>query len=345
MSLKWLQNQAFPVNPEKYFGKMYENFDRYAVIPLLLVVLSVGFLGFQYATTADFPYMHLNQTDNGTKLVVEEGKVLEKGVVFQGGTQIRYSINESFDTAQIEQIFAEQGRPGTQARKEISGNQTSLLVTVPPPEIGGEEEAEEILNDNSIKNFRVDAISFNSVTASVSQYFLQQAVIAFGLAFTIMSIVIFTAFRDIIPAMAVILAATADIVFAVSAMSFFGIPLTLGTLAALLMLIGYSVDTDIVLSSRVLKRERKSLKQRIWGATKTGLTMSSGGIAGFTILYLVSIAIVGPSELSNIAAVMVIGLLADMPFTWFGNAYILKRYSEGDIDALYNRTIGELSWM
>jgi preprotein translocase subunit SecF len=57
--------------------------------------------------------------------------------------------------------------------------------------------------------------------------------------------------------------------------------------------------------------------------------MSSGGIAGFTLLYIVSYIIVGPSELSNIAAVMVIGLIADIPLTWLGNTAILKSYMEG----------------
>jgi preprotein translocase subunit SecF len=117
-------------------------------------------------------------------------------------------------------------------------------------------------------------------------------------------------------------------------MSLLGIPLTLGSLAGLLMLIGYSVDTDIVLSTRVLKRNRGSLRSRIWSSVKTGVTMSSGGIAGFTLLYLVSTAIVGQSELSNIAAVMVIGLLADMPFTWFGNAIVLKKYVNDELGDL-----------
>ncbi|MFB6242329.1 MAG: hypothetical protein ABEJ36_06040 [Candidatus Nanosalina sp.] len=333
------------MNPQKYFDRVYEDYDRYAAIPLILLLLSVGFIGFQYASTAQFPYVHLNQTGNGTSLVVENGKVLEMGVVFQGGTQIRYAINGSFETNQIEQIFAAQGRPGTKALKEITGNDTSLLVTVPPPEITDEEVAERILSNNSIRNFQVEALAFNSVTPAVSDFFLQQAIIAFGLAFTIMSLVIFIAFRDLVPSLAVIFAATADIVFSIAAMSFLGIPLTLGSLAALLMLIGYSVDTDIVLSSRVLEQDRKPLKERIWSSVKTGVTMSSGGIAGFTILYFVSIAIVGPSELSTISSVMVIGLLADMPFTWLGNAYILKRYVEGDLEEIYTDLVGDLPWM
>lgn len=333
------------MDPKKYFDKVYEDYEKYALIPVVLILVSVGFIGFQYASTAQFPYLQLNQTANGTSLSLSDGQVLEKGVVFEGGTQIRYSINEEFDTAQIEQIFASQGRSGTQALKEISGNETSLLVTVPPPELGGQEQAEQILNDNSIRNFNVQAQSFNAITPSVSQYFLQQAVVAFILAFTIMSLVIFIAFKDLVPSLAVIFAATADIVFSIAAMSMLGIPLTLGSLAALLMLIGYSVDTDIVLSSRVLKESRDSLKERIWSATKTGVTMSSGGIAGFSILYLVSIAIVGQSELSTISSVMVIGLLVDMPFTWFGNALILKKYVEGDLNEIYSNLKGDIPWI
>jgi len=148
----------------------------------------------------------------------------------------------------------------------------------------------------------------------------------------IMSLVIFYAFRDLTPSLAVVLAAAGDIIFAMAGMVVFGIPLTLGSLAALLMLIGYSVDTDIVLSTRVLKRKQDSLKNRIWSSVKTGVTMSSGGIAGFTLLYIISYLMVGSSELSNIAAVMVLGLVADMPLTWFGNAVILKKYVEEDWD-------------
>jgi len=121
------------------------------------------------------------------------------------------------------------------------------------------------------------------------------------------------------------------VIFSVGVMSLVGIPLTPGSLSALLMLIGYSVDTDIVLSSKVLKQKRGSLEDRMWSAAKTGVTMSSGGVAGFTILYLVSVAIVGPSTLSMVASVMVIGLLADMPFTWFGNAYILQKYQRDEL--------------
>jgi len=107
------------------------------------------------------------------------------------------------------------------------------------------------------------------------------------------------------------------------------------------MLIGYSVDTDIVMSMRVLKQRRGSVEEKIWSAVKTGVTMSSGGIAGFSLLYLVSMAIVGPTELSRISAVMVMGLMADIPLTYFGNGVIISKYVNGEFDNL----AGKIPWI
>lgn len=289
------------------FNQMYDSYDTYLYIPAILVVAALTILGGNLA---------LN------------GQLVNLGTDFTGGTEITYAVGGQFSPQEVEASFANNGRPGADATRQTTGNTTRLLVELPPPQLE-REEARQVLTDAGLQ---AEVESFRSINASVSEEFFTQAGIAFGLAFSVMSVVIFVAFRDAIPSLAVVFAATADIVFALAGMALFGIPLTLGTLAALLMLIGYSVDTDIVLSTRVLKRERGSLKSRIWSSIKTGTTMSSGGIAGFLLLYLVSLALVGPSELSNIAAVMVIGLTADMPITWLGNAIVLKKYVNGDFD-------------
>jgi len=289
------------------FNQMYDSYDTYLYIPAILVVAALTVLGGNLA---------LN------------GQLVNLGTDFTGGTEITYAVGGQFSPQEVEASFANNGRPGADATRQTTGNTTRLLVELPPPQLE-REEARQVLTDAGLQ---AEVESFRSINASVSEEFFTQAGIAFGLAFSVMSVVIFVAFRDAIPSLAVVFAATADIVFALAGMALFGIPLTLGTLAALLMLIGYSVDTDIVLSTRVLKRERGSLKSRIWSSIKTGTTMSSGGIAGFLLLYLVSLALVGPSELSNIAAVMVIGLTADMPITWLGNAIVLKKYVNGDFD-------------
>lgn len=299
------------MNPKNLFNDIYENYDRYLVVPVILVALSLGVLLIGYLTS---------------------GPVLNLGQDFTGGTTIKYQITQDYDTNTVNQIFSSEGYPGSNAIT-VGENQSILQVTVPPPEIN-RTEAVRVLNTNSIQQFNItedDILSRNFSEKELGDRLLMLATWTFILAFSIMSLVIFISFRDLIPSLAVIFAASADILFAVAAMSILDIPLTPGSLSALLMLIGYSVDTDIVLSSRVLKQKKGSIKDRVWSSTKTGVTMSAGGIAGFTLLYSISMFIVGPSTLSELSSVMVIGLLADMPFTWFGNAIILKKYVEGDI--------------
>ncbi|PSH02365.1 MAG: hypothetical protein BRC26_00925 [Nanohaloarchaea archaeon QH_8_44_6] len=297
------------VELEKYFDRVYQDYDKYFAIPVAIITLSVAVMAFSY---------------------VSNGEVMEKGLDFTGGTEVQFAINDSFETQEIANVFSNAGRDDVQVVKQTSGGETSLLVRIPPPQIN-ESEAQNILED---AGYQVQVESLRSISSSVSDEFFVQAQLAFVMAFTIMSLVIFYAFKDLTPSLAVIFAAAGDIIFAMAGMVIFSIPLTLGSFAALLMLIGYSVDTDIVLSTRVLRQQRKSLQHRIWTAIKTGVTMSSGGITGFALLYFVSQALVGPSELSNIAAVMVLGLMADIPLTYFGNALVLKKYVEGDFASL-----------
>ena len=93
-------------------------------------------------------------------------------------------------------------------------------------------------------------------------------------------------------------------------------------MAALLMLLGYSVDSDILLSTKVLKRHSGSLMERIYSAIKTGLTMEITTLAALTVLYVVAPA----STLKMIATVLIIGILIDLPSTWLMNAGVLRWY-------------------
>ena len=151
-----------------------------------------------------------------------------------------------------------------------------------------------------------------------------QAVIALIFSFIGMAIVIFVSFRTFVPAVAVILSAFADMVMTAATMNIIGIPLSLGTVAALLMLIGYSVDSDILLTNRVLKRQGK-LNDKLTGAFKTGIIMTSTTLAATGALFIV--AWVGSVQiLMEISAVLLIGLVFDIFNTWLTNAGILKWY-------------------
>jgi len=161
----------------------------------------------------------------------------------------------------------------------------------------------------------------------------KQAIKAVIFAFLGMAIVVFLIFRSPIPSGAVVLSAFSDIVIAVAFMNIIGIELTIGTVAALLMLIGYSVDSDILLTTRLLKR-RGTIEDNIFHAMKTGMTMTLTTLAALVMMYLVSTfsylvtSFSQISIISDISIVLIFGLAADLVNTWLLNTGILKWYIE-----------------
>ena len=151
-----------------------------------------------------------------------------------------------------------------------------------------------------------------------------QAVLALIFSFIGMSIVVFLSFRTFVPSGAVVLSAFADMVMTAAIMNIVGIPLSLGTLAALLMLIGYSVDSDILLTNRVLKRQGK-LNEKLSGAFHTGIIMTSTTLAAAAAMFVVS-WFGAVQILMDISAVLLIGLIFDVMNTWLTNVGILKWY-------------------
>ncbi len=147
-----------------------------------------------------------------------------------------------------------------------------------------------------------------------------------------MAIDVFIIFRTFIPSAAVVLSAFCDIMIAAAFMNVAGIELSLGTVAALLMLIGYSVDSDILLTTRVLKR-RGEVEENITNAMGTGITMTTTTLAALIVMYLVTtysyLFIPSFSQinlLSDISIVLIFGLLADIINTWLTNVSILRWY-------------------
>lgn len=186
------------------------------------------------------------------------------------------------------------------------------------------------MSDSQFRDFtnQIDARYPDSKVDHIGETFgrtlQQQAVYAVIFSFLGMTAVVFIAFRTLVPAAAVILSAFADIAMTAAVMNIVGIPLSLGTTAALLMLIGYSVDSDILLTTRVLKRKGK-VEERFSGAFQTGLIMTTTTMAAVAAMWVGSV--VGQIEIiSQISAVLFIGLLVDIANTWLTNAGILKWY-------------------
>lgn len=156
--------------------------------------------------------------------------------------------------------------------------------------------------------------------------FYKQLIIAIIISFILMSIVIFFMFRSFIPSIAVIFAAFSDIVTAIAIVNFLGIKLSAAGIAAFLMLIGYSVDTDILLTTRVLKKKEGSVNQRIYSAFRTGIFMTLAGLAAVLPAFFIVTGL--PDSFRQIFLIVAFGLTADIIMTWLGNASIIKWYAD-----------------
>jgi len=128
------------------------------------------------------------------------------------------------------------------------------------------------------------------------------------------------------PSIAVLISAFADIVFTIVTINLSGMRISSGGIVALLMLIGYSVGTDILLTSRVLRRKNESVNSACFGAFKTGITMTLTAISSiFVGLFFVYQY---ETVLNQIFIILLIGLFYDIVNTWLTNVWIIKWYAE-----------------
>jgi len=165
-------------------------------------------------------------------------------------------------------------------------------------------------------------------TATLASDFLERAFMVVVYSVILTSIVVFLIFRSVVPSIAVLTGAGLDIIFALGAMSIFGIPLTLASFSALLMLVGFSLDTDILLTMRLVKRKEGSVAQRAYDSMKTGMTMSFA--TGFAFVALFGLALLTHESLYyEISAVVIAGLFGDLIATWAFNAVIMVAHLQG----------------
>lgn len=245
------------------------------------------------------------------------GTPLHLGVDFTGGTLV--TITTDHTDAQLQSEFA--AYPVNLISDNANGQKTIRFDTM--------SADQEVSLSKYLANSYPGA-SLQHTGSTISAANQVQAVEAIAVAFIGMAITIFIIFRNFIPCVAVITSAFSDIMIAVALMNLFHIELSFGTFAALLMLIGYSVDTDILLTTKVLG-ERKYIDKKISSVRATGLTMTVAALAAFLVLHIFStydfvLGLAPITVLSAISTVMIFGLLADIMNTWLLNAGLLKWY-------------------
>ncbi len=273
-----------------------KKYKQLLLIPLLLLVFSFAVIGFNYYKHGDF---------------------IQKGISLKGGTTVMIQ-KEGADITDL--LASLQQKLGTReiSVRELTSTGRVTGVVVDASDINPDELVSAIKEKygNDVQ------LTVETIGEALGNSFFKEAIRSLIIAFAFMALVVFIYFRDIVPAGYVVLSAFTDIVFAIALTDLFNIKVETAGIAAFLMLIGYSVDTDILLTARVLKGKEGTVFDKIVGSMKTGFTMTFAAIAATSIAYFFT-----PSEvLKQIMMILLFGLIADIPATWFMNAGLLRMH-------------------
>lgn len=298
--LKRAKHIEIKVSRGKKFSDWYDKHYKWLLLASLLIMIAAFvYLGIFYS---------------------KHGDIMYKDVTLSGGSSI--TVYSSVDIKQLEKAL-EKFSPIIRQLSELqTGKQIGFTIetTASYEEIKPELEkflGYQLTEQNS---------SVESTGSTLSKSFYMELIIALIVAFFLMSIVVFVSFRTFIPSIAVMQAALVDMLIPLVFMDIIGYRISTAGIAAFLMMVGYSVDTDIMLTNRALRKKELSINERLWLAFKTGLTMS---LAAFGAVFSAFLMVSRFSPLlSEVFLILSIGALTDILTTWLGNAAILKWYCE-----------------
>ena len=278
------------LKPEINFNKHFKIFN---IISIVLIILSVFFLLF---------------------------RGLNYGVDFKGGTLIELRVqDQTIDISSIRQSFKNMNLGDVNVKK--FGNKTDFLITF-------EKKDEKNINFiNDIKNKLVldigNSFSFRrveNVGPKVSSELLKSGVIAILMSLSAMMIYIWLRFEWQF-SLGAIFALIHDVVITLGFFSILNLEINLSIVAAVLTIVGYSMNDTVVIFDRVRENLKKYSSKKINEITNLSIneTLSRTIITSLTtLLALVSIFIFGGEILKGFSFAMILGVI----FGTYSSIYI-----------------------
>ena len=252
----------------------------------------------------------------------QTGELFKKGVSLKGGISMTVPIDTPVSVESFESALASRyPNADVNVREVTEGGKPKALII----------EAADVTREDLLKSVPELGVplvegkySTETMGSSLGNQFFAQTAKAVIFAFILMSIVVFITFRSMFRSGFILLAVASDIISTLAVVDLLGIRVGTAGIAALLMLIGYAVDTDILLTSRVFKQKVGTVFERITDAMRTGLLMTGTAITAS----IVGVIFAQSDTIRQIMLIVTIGLVFDMIYTWFQNAGILRWYLE-----------------
>ena len=243
---------------------------------------------------------------------------LEFGLDFTSGTSVRLSYSETVDVSNVNQVL--QGNGYEDSVVVSFGSDRDIRILLPVNEdVAIEDQATQAVEVGesisallqSESSSEITLLGSDYVSAKVGQELAEQGGLGMLVALGIIMVYIAVRFQFKFSVGAVT-ALAHDLIITLGIFSIFGIEFNLNTLAALLAIIGYSLNDTIVVSDRIrenfrrmrsgspLEMVNKSLNQTLSRTLITSLT---------TLMVLFSILLIGGESTQGFAIALIIGVV------------------------------------
>lgn len=268
--------------------KIVENRKKFFL--LSLVVILIGFAA-----------MAVNQ---------KAGKgALNWDVEFTGGTSMEIDMGEPFETEELAEIITEVTEQTTPQIQQIVGTNGAEIKL---QHIDGPVRA-ELMKAVWEKYPSAELKEANDISGTVSNEMQQAAIKATVIAVAAMLLYISVRFRDLRAGGSAVIALVHDVLVVLAAYAVFRVPVNHTFIAVLLTILGYSINSTIVIFDRIREnREFYSAAETADRIDKSiGQTLNRSINTSLTTLFTVgAIYVLGVPSIREFALPMMVGIVA-----------------------------------
>jgi len=233
------------------------------------------------------------------------------GVDFKGGTQAKIRFNQKPDIEKIRQLLKENGAPDSQPQERIGTN--DVIIDFQGANAEDASAGRAIIFNALNKGFagQFEILSATSIGPKVGNDLKRQAV--FATLYALGGMLIYIAFRfEWIYGAAAVFAVFHDTLVTLGLFSVFNREINLTVIAALLTLVGYSMNDTIVVFDRVrenLKLRRRDSLDTIMNDSINQTLSRTILSSGLTFITVLALFIFGGEVINHFAFAMVVGIL------------------------------------
>ncbi len=251
-------------------------------------------------------------------------KGLNLGLDFTGGTSVELAYAKPVEQAVVQESLEKAGIKDTVVQHV--GSATHVLIRMPPQEKAGSEIGQRVLQAAQFDSQNPASLrQVDSVGSQVGDELYTQSLLAVGLSLFLMMVYVAVRFRWKFAVGAVISLAH-DTLFTVGVFSLMGWPFDLTVLAAVLALIGYSLNDTIVVFDRVrenFRRLRRADPVEIIDISLTETLRRTIMTVATVVIVVIALLFLGGAALKWFSVALLVGLFAGT----YSSIYIATAYA------------------